>query len=253
MTSISPGSTTVGDLVDAALRESGKLGVGQTALAEDATAAWTRCQWMLEEWQRKRWLVYQLVTYLTTATGVNPITIGPGGAINTGTNSVRPERLESAFLRQTSLPAPNQVDYPLELIQSMEDWSRIPLKNLVAFSKYIFLDPGWPLGNIYTYPVAQASVYSIGVVVKQQLQAQFLTLSDLIALPYEYYNAIVLNLAVRMRSYYAIPTFNGDPLPMLAKDSLNAIRGANAAVSRLQMPRDIGSRGRYNIYSDRNY
>jgi hypothetical protein len=208
---------------------------------------------MLQEWERKRWLVFQLVTLLANATGSNPLTIGPGGAFDTGTGSVRPERLESAFVRQISLPPPNQVDYPLELVQSMEDWSRIPLKTLVAFPKYVFLDPGWPQGNIYTYPVAQSAVYAIGVVVKAQLPSAFATLATAISLPYEYYIAIVSNLAMRMRSYYAIPTYQGDNLPGMAKDSLNAIRGANTAVARLQLPRDLGSNGRYNIYSDRNY
>lgn len=248
-----PGSTTLGDLLTEALRESGKLGVGQTALSEDINAAWTRCQWMLQEWERKRWLVYQLVTLLANATGSNPLTIGPGGAFSTGTGSVRPDRIEAAFVRQISNPSPNQVDYPLEIVQSMEDWSRIPLKNLVAFPKYIFLDPGWPLGNIYTYPVAQSGIYALGVVVKAQLPSSFPTLATVISLPYEYYNAIVSNLALRMRAYYSIPSYQGDPLPGQAKDALNAIRGANTAISRLQMPRDLGSNGRYNIFSDRNY
>ncbi len=136
MTALDPANTTMGDLVNEALKECGRIGVGQTALAEDFNGGWMRLQWMLQQWERKRWLVYHLETKLVTSTGVMTYTVGPGGDIDTGTVSARPDKIESAFLRQLVNSQPNQIDYPLGLLQSMEDYNTIGLKGLVSF-------PGW--------------------------------------------------------------------------------------------------------------
>jgi len=253
VSNIDPAATSIGDIITAALKESGAIGVGQTPLAEDTTDAWARLQWMLQEWARKRWLVYHLVTLSKTSTGAQSYSIGPGGDLDTGANSMRPDKLESAFLRQLVQSQPNQIDYPLDILQSMEDYNKIALKQLVSFPGVIFLDASWPLGRVYPWPVPQANIYAVHVTIKAQLPVVFQTLSDAFALPYEYYNAMVLNLAMRLRSKYGIRTMPGDLLPGLAKDSLNALRGANTNIARLQMPVDLVRNGIYNIFSDRSY
>src|SRR5215469_5372660 len=154
MTIVNPYAITVNDICIAALKESGAFGVGQTPLADDITDAWARLQFMLQEWNRKRFLMYHLITKVIPSTGAMTYTIGAGGDIDTGPNTMRPDKLENGnFLRQTQLAAPNQVDYPLELLQSMEDYNRISLKSLVSFPGKIFYDPTHPLGTIYVWPV----------------------------------------------------------------------------------------------------
>src|SRR5690349_6094455 len=128
MSEIDPANTTVVDLCTAALRECGALGVGQVALADDLRDAQARLQWMLQQWERKRWLVYALVTFVHPSTGALSYTVGPGGNIDTGAGSVRPAKLESGFLRQ--LVSSQPVDYPLEILQSREDYNRVTLKQL---------------------------------------------------------------------------------------------------------------------------
>ena len=465
MSELQPSNTTVGDLCNAALQESGRLGIGQTAMAEDVNKAWARLQWMLQGWERKRWLVYQLATYSITATGAESYTFGPGGQINTnlvatwavtslapttagtgyvvgdslvldeapasstpadplqvvvtaldgtgvstvlvgaaagyvsfltnanpgetvtingvvftfivgatsGTDvhigasvaltigtellaaveaealtnddlsdlafgegaglvgawklnvyaltageagndytlaasvgtvsaatleggsdaeyqgplpvswtqsstsgrglncvlsyaeweqgagvvnpsgSVRPAKLESAFLRQLVPAAPNQIDYPLQILQSMEDYNRIELKSLESFSGCAFLDPGYPLGTLYAWPVAQSGLYAIYATVRQQLPTSFATLATAVNLPFEYYQAIVSNLAMILRGTFQIPSFPGDPLPGQAKGSLSCLRGSNTAIGRLSMPTALTRPGIYNIFSDRSY
>lgn len=249
-----PANTSVADICQAALKESGRLGLGQTALAEEINDAWTRLQWMLQQWERKRWLVYQLVTLSIVSTGAQSYTIGPGGDISTGTvgATVRPAKLESAFLRQLTQSQPNQIDYDLRILASMEDYNRIALKQLMSFPGYAFLDPGWPLARLYTWPVPQANIYGVYITILQQLPAKFPTVNTLLALPYEYYAAMVYNLAIRLRPRYGIMTFPGDPLPGMAKDALNVLRGANTAIAALNLP-DLGRPGLYNIFSDRMY
>ncbi len=253
MSQLDPANTSVGDLCTAALKECGQTGVGQTPLAEDINDAWARLQWMLQEWERKRWLVYHLVDYAKTSTGAVSYTVGAGGDFDTGASSARPAKVESAFLRQLTLSQPNQIDYPLRVLESREDYNKIALKQLTSFPSLVFLDAGWPLGTLYCYPVPQANIYAIHITLMAQLPVKFANLAVAFSLPYEYYNAIVFNLALRLKSKYQIPTFPGDPLPGLAKDALNAIRGANTQIAELVIPQEVTRGGLYNIFSDRIY
>jgi hypothetical protein len=207
---------------------------------------------MLQEWERKRWLIYHLVTLEKVATGAISYSIGPGGDFDTGVGSVRPVKIESAFLRQLQGSFGYEVDYPLEILQSMEDYNKIALKGLQSFPGTIFLDTGWPLGTVYPWPVPQANIYSVHVTVVAQLPSSFATLATKIVLPYEYYSAIHLNLAMRLRAVFQIGTFPGDNLPMLAKNSLGTLRGANTQIARLVVP-DMNRSLIYNIFSDRFY
>lgn len=368
---VTPDNTTVGDICLAALKECGRIGVGQTADAETITDAWARLQWMLQQWERQRWFVYHLIDLAVVSTGSLSYTVGPGGQINTsiqsawglvggqiapqgsGTGyavgdtitllggaiitvlglanpwgpafgpafgppapgpvllfavtspgsypgtlpttltqtatsgqgqgfsltpkwqavspaaspgrSVRPDRLERAFLRQfnQSLPQTSQpnfagspplfIDYPLELLESREDYDNIALKQLVSFPSYAFYDSAWGLGNLFIWPVPNANIYEVHVTVKEQLPPAFATLATTFCLPYEYYGAILYNLALRLRAKYAIPPPPGDMLPGLAKDGLAVLRGANVQIARLQMPRSVVRPGLYNIFSDRFY
>ena len=209
MSQLDPSNTTIGDLVNAALKLATVVGVGQTASADDANDAWSLCQ-------------------------------------------IRPDKIESAFLRQVNQPPPNQVDFPLQIVQSKEDYNTISLKSLVSFPQYIFFDPQWPLGSVFAWPVPQASVYALYVTVKTPMQYKFANLATKIALPYEYYEAILFNLTLRIRMQYGISNPPGDMLPKLAKNALNSLRLGNTAIKRSQMPGGLRNRGKgYNIFSDR--
>jgi hypothetical protein len=252
VSTVDPANTTVQDLCTEAVRESGAFGQGQTPSGEDIAAAWARLQWMLQEWERKRWLIYYLVDLAKTSTGATSYTIGPGGDFDTGVDTVRPVKIESAFLRQLTTSGQNEIDYPLEILQSREDYNRIALKTLQSFPGTIFLETAWPLGNIYAWPVPQAALYAIHVTIVAQLPTVFATLATKLALPYEYYQGILYQLAMRMRSYYQISTYPGDQLPILAKNALATLRGANTQIARLVLP-NFNRDKQFNIFSDRFY
>lgn len=167
--------------------------------------------------------------------------------------SQRPPKIEAAFMRQIQISQPNQVDYPLDILQSKEDYDRIALKNLQSFGGAVFLDSQWPLGTLFCYPVPQANIYSINVTVMEQLHTSFATLATAVNLPFEYYSAILYNLALRLRPVFQIPTYPGDPLQGLATNALNTLRGPNTQIARLHMPAQLVRPGIYNIFSDRNY
>lgn len=253
MSILDPANTTLGDICREALSESGYIGVGQTPLAEDLSGAWARLGLMLQQWERKRWLVYHLVDLAKTSTGALTYSCGPLGDLDTGVGTMRPAKVESAFLRQLTQSQPNQIDYPLAILQSREDYNKIALKQLQSFPGWIFYDATWPLGTVYTWPVPQANIYAVHVTVMAALPVKFATVADVFNIPYEYYSAMLYNLALRLRSKYQIASYPGDQLPGLAKDSLNVLRGANVQIARLSMPADILRPGIYNIFSDRSY
>lgn len=168
--------------------------------------------------------------------------------------SSRPDKLESAFLRQLQNSQPNEVDYPMEILESREDYNRIRLKSLVSFPSAVFMDSGWPLSQIYPYPVPQGgSIYELHLTIKEQLPCKFASLATVLNLPDEYYNAILLNLALRLRSKHQIPSYPGDPLIGLAKDSLEVLRGSNTQIAELVIDPMLTRSGMYNIFSDTIY
>lgn len=236
--------TTPQDIIRSALKKAGILGVGQTALAEDTNDAYQDLQDMLGQWQRKRWLIWHLVDYAAPGTGAINYTVGPGGQFDI---NPRPDKIESAFFRQTVQSQPNQIDYPLEIISARETYNQIALKRLQTFPQYLFYDSAFPTGLAYPWPLIQADIYELHLTVKETL-AQFTSLSQTISLPLEYFSALKFNLAMRLRQAYQRPL---DPqLAALAVDSLNVIRNANAQIPRLRIPTDLVRPGIYNVFSD---
>lgn len=236
--------TTPNEIIHQSLKKSGVLGVGQRALAEDINDAFLDLNDMVAQWQRKRWLVWHLTDNALISTGAQSYTVGPGGQFPF---TVRPDRLEAAFFRQLIQSTPNQVDYPLDILEARESYNEIALKQLSSFPMYIFYDPAYPIGRVYPWPIPQASIYEIHITVKELLSS-FVTLTQAIILPPEYMAALKFNLARRLRSSYRLPM---DPeLNALARDALNVLRMANAQVPRLRMPEDILRPGVYNPYSD---
>lgn len=243
--------STWADLIALIFRDSGVLGVGQALQAQDTSDAIRRINMMLAQWKRRRWLVFHLVSYSHTMDGSLFYTIGAGGDINVA----RPNSIESAFMRQSVQSTPSQIDYPLILIQSYEDYSRIALKNMQAGpSWYLFYDSGWPLGKLYPWPLAGGSSggsgpFELHIQVKDELTS--ITTANLvqeIALPPEYEQAIYAVQMMSTRSAYRLPPDQG--INGMARAALETLRTANLQIPTLNMPAAIQSRGGYNIWSD---
>src|SRR5450631_858446 len=128
--------TTVNEVVTEAQKKAGLLADGQSMTGGDLVSAVADFNDMTAQWATQRWMVWGIVDIGFTSTGGTSYTVGPGGNFNI-TNT--PQRIEYAFQRQL-VPLGLNVDTPLEIISSKEEFSRLSLKGLISFGLYAFLD-----------------------------------------------------------------------------------------------------------------
>lgn len=234
------GVDNVGQLLANALEDGGIVGIDEDIEPIVLNKAFRHANWLLAQWARKRYLVYSLTDYAFTSTGALFYNVGQGQIVNI---NPRPDRLEYAFLRFLNPPASAQfpVDIPLDIIPSKEDYSRITVKTIGTLPWRIFYDPQWPLGQLFPWPVPQASLYEIHVGFKTVLP-RFQSLAQSIIFPPEYEAALNWCLARRFRAAFTLPAL--PDLTQLARDGLNVIREGNLAVPTLRTPEFLRGRSR---------
>lgn len=248
---------TVSDLVNMALRQIGVGAMGTTASAPDIADGVMHLNMMLAQWQRKRWLVPNLVDEAFLSTGASVYYIGPGGSVDV---SVRPAQVLSAYarllngaplqidadfanpdfadsdfvVRNTGIDGPGMpIDYSLTPIPSFEDYASLGLKGLRTWPSYYHYNPAYPYGEFRPWPIPQAEMWELHILYPQPLPSA-LSGDFSINLPPEYWDAIMWSLAARMAPSYgqeASPTVLG-----AAKAALNTIRSANQQIPTLGMP-----------------
>lgn len=235
------------DVVTAALKKAGILGVGRNASAQDTTDALSDLNDMIAEWNTQRWMVWDLLVDGFVSDGrTTPYTIGPGGNYNV---SRRPDRLESGFLRQL-VPTGLNVDTPIEIIPAGEEYDRLSLKQLTSFTLYAFLDSVWPVGNIFLYPWPNASQYQIFFRLKDVIPIVTAN-TDLTAIPDQYMAAMKFNLARRLRQAYGKGLQPDIELNNLARNSLDVVKQSNLQIPELICPKVLTmTSSSYNILSD---
>jgi hypothetical protein len=237
--------STFGDIVLAALRNTGIVGVGQTALPEDLNQACAALNNMIAQWQQRRYLVYRLVEYTVPCNGSQYYEIGPGGDISV---AERPAAINAAFARQLINDNPNQIDYPVVVLPSRETYSQIAMKSLQSFPQWCWYDAAVPLGKLFVYPVI-SNQFDLHVIFREQLQTA-MALTDEINLPAEYKEALVYNLAIRLSANYGVPL--NPAVAGLARAALETMRTVNAQVPTMGMPLILRNDARYNIFSDQS-
>lgn len=232
------------DFCTDALRYAGIVGQGIDAAGEDIATALTLLNDMLAEWSSRQWLVYHMVDSSVVCNGALNYTIGPAGSI---VAAVRPERIWAAYVRLLTLTAPSlQTDFPLELINSRQDYTRITLKQMQSFPQALFYDAAYPLGLLYPWPLPSAQ-FELHVVT-QALLSQVTDLAATIVVPPEYNGAIKWNLARRLRAAYRYPADR--EVNSMAANGINVVSSNNFAVATLDMPSELVGGGRYNFFSD---
>lgn len=252
-----PVAYRVSDLVNMALEQLGVGVGGQNMDAQGMASGVMHLNMMLAQWQRRRWLVPNLVDMAFQSTGASVYFFGPDGSIDL---PVRPDRIEAAYARllngapasqvgdfalaeftksdfrvgSDGLSGPGRpIDYPLTIIEAYEDYAGLALKALRAWPTYCHYNPAFPLGEFRPWPVAPEGMWEFHVLYKQPLPAN-LTATSAINLPPEYWDAIMWSLAARLA-----PSYGQQASPVVvasAKSSLNTIRTSNTQVPVLGMP-----------------
>lgn len=233
-------------IITSALLKAGVVGIDESIEQPVLNEALNDANDFLAQLNHERSMVYHLVDHAFVSTGAQIYTVGSG--LNFNINP-RPDRLEKAFLRQVQPSNGQQIDWPLEIIPSYENYADITLKTLGTFAWSIFYDSGWPIGKLLPWPVPQASIYEIHIITKEVLQ-QFASLKDLVNLPPEYIPLLKWNLAEWYIGSYQMPE---NPLiTKLARRAYNIIRLANVQVPTLNMPSSVlkNSGRSYNYKSD---
>lgn len=234
--------TTARDLITMALFDTGIYGRGLTPSGEDINMGLTRLNDMIAQWQRQRFLIYALIDVSGLCDGSVSYSIGAGQDFDTP----RPDRLESAYIRQVTPPMPNSVDWPLKLVQSREAYSVIRMKELGSFPTNIWYDSSFPYGALYPWPLP-SSQYELHVVLKTALQS-FPNLSTDFNMPDEYKRAIRFNLEIELLRAYRLPI---EPERSdAARGALEILRITNAQVPVMYMPDELVRSGIYNVFTD---
>ena len=233
-------------IITSALLKAGIVGIDESIEQPVLNEALNDANDFLAQMNHQRFLVYHLVNYAFVSTGAQTYTVGEKQNFNI---NPRPDRIESAFLRQVQPSQGQQIDWPLDIIPARENYDQIVLKTLGTFAWSIFYDSGWPIGLLYPWPVPQASIYELHCTFKETLQ-RFGSLKDLVNLPPEYVPALKWNLAQWYRASYQMP--EDGMINKMARRSLNIIRLANAQVPTLTMPASVrkSSGVSYNYKSD---
>lgn len=240
--------TTVNDVITEAWKKSGVLGLGQTMDGGDMVSAVADFNDMVSQWNTQRWMTWDLVSMSFTSTGAASYTVGPAGNFNV---AVRPDRIESAFLRQIVVSGLN-VDTPIEIIPSREEYNRLSLKALVSFTLYAFYDNAYPTGTLYLYPIPNASIYQTWISFKNAIPVfTVATVGTALSVPPAYIAAMKFNLAKRFRQAYGKGLRPDPELNALARSSMDIVKQSNLQIPELVMPKVliIQSSG-YNILSD---
>jgi hypothetical protein len=238
---------TAFDIVSAGLKKSGIVGLGQTPDGTDTIDALADLNDMLAQWTTQRWMVWNEVDLSFVSDGrTGSYTVGPAGNYNV---TPRPDRIEAAYLRQLINPPGLNVDTPLKVIPSREEYSTLSLKTLVSFPLYVFLDSSYPTGNLFVYPVPNASIYEVHLILKNVLPT--LLINTPISMPGQYIAAMKFNLAKRLRQAYGKGLRPDPELNALARSSLDIVKQSNLQIPELIVPNSVlGSGSGYNIFSD---
>ena len=232
-------------LITRSMRLARVLRKGESLDSDESADGLVALNAMLDSWQIDRLLVYQIVQVSNTwPAATTSRTIGSGGNFT----QQRPVKIDSAFVTDS-----NSNWYEVRVLQDRTEYDSIVIKTTEStLPQYLFMDPAYPLGVIYLYPVPSAAV-TLKLNTWQTLQS-FAALTTDLSLPPGYQRAIEYNLAIEFG-----PEFGANISPevkRVAMESKAAIQSLNAPSMVARVDNAVASLGQlngrsgYDIYSD---
>lgn len=232
--------TTVYDLITEAMQEIGALALEETPTAAEAQNGLAALNDMLGMWNTESLMVFgNSVLVFPFVAGQSTYTMGTGGNFNTN----RPVRIDSAYSRDSQ-----GNDYPIEVTENSELYSDITSKYVQStLPTILYDDGGFPLKNLYYWPVPSSGAYSAVLWVWGQILA-YSNLTDLISLPPGYVGALKTNLAVKLGPRYGKPI--SPDLRDLATQTKAQIKRINTVVDEMEVdPVLVGQAVAFNYYT----
>lgn len=155
-------TVTRDDIIKAALRSLGVIGIGDTPQNEDYTNCAFALNLILKTMAAQGYLLWCYVNITVPLTsGDGSYTIGPSGADVT---SNRPIRLAGAFLRDA-----DNNDVPLEVL-SKSDYNMMTPKTQSGVPSSVYYDPTLDNGTLYIWPVIDQTGYNLIATVQRQVE-----------------------------------------------------------------------------------
>jgi hypothetical protein len=209
------------DIITDGLIDIGAIDPIEALTADEGSHGLRKLNELLASWSLESLAVYAILQEgFSTVAGTQSYTVGSGAVWNT----TRPLRIESAFLRYSS------VDYPLRLL-SREEYDRITLKTSQFMPEALYFEPSVANAVVYLYGVPDA-VYSIFIDSLKQLQS-FAALTTTVVLPPGYLRAIKANLSVELAPAYSrkVP----EAVLAIARESKAAVKRLNSRTPKLRL------------------
>ena len=209
----------VSSLLNASLRKIGGLSSSETPETARSAEALEALQSMLRSWSSLRINVFASVKEsFNLVSGTASYSWGSGGVIATA----RPNNLLGVYVRDSS-----GVDHPVEIV-SEGRYRSVTSKTLSGRPTYTFLHPLYPLAYLYVYPVPDAIEAMWLDSLKPFTEASsFSAITDIIAFPVNYEEAIIYNLAIRLAPEYG-KTVSAE-VALIASKSFSNLITLNAA------------------------
>lgn len=231
---------TAQQIINSALRVIGALASGDDPSSDESNDCLEALNDLVASWSADGLKVNATTKEsFNLAASTASYTIGSGATVNT----VRPKKIISAFIRDSS-----NIDHWLRIITE-EQYRMITDKTTTSRPTRLFYDPSYSTGTIYVYPtpdtVEACHIESL------KTFTEFATLATDVALPGEYKRALKFNLAIDIAPEFGVTV--GGAIGARAEETLNTIIGLN--LSNQLTPAKIdpglpGMGGRYNINSD---
>jgi hypothetical protein len=185
--------TTVREITDGALMDIGAVGVGETPSAEDRKLAYTRLQWLLQEWSDGGLAVPSVVQEAITLVGSqSSYTVGENGSPDLST--VRPEQIIGAFIRDSS-----GYDHHIEVIGE-KAYRKLSSKTTESRPKKLWYNATAPNGTVYVWPTPSSAeaLWVSGIKPFSVPASQTENILNTTEIPSNYHNPIKWNLMVEL-------------------------------------------------------
>ncbi len=202
------------DILTRASGFAGVTAVGEVPSAEVSGAAMNILNGMLDAWSIDSLYVYNVsIAVYALTSGQQSYNVGL--TATAPFNIVRPSRVQNANLVYSTQSPPTRV--PLNVLDD-DGWMGIAVRGINGTPTAVYYSPSYPLGVLNMWPIP-TSGFSVELELWTAIP-QFADFSDAFVFPPGYFEAVYMNLGLRMQT----PEFGIDQVSPTVRDLANQSR-----------------------------